>query len=88
MSVVSTSAQDGVAGTGTLTLDIHYIDPTGNAQSTVVTMNGTTAVDTGILMRFVQSIHAETIGTNGTAVGTISIHKTGTPTTVYNVITP
>lgn len=88
MSVVSTSAQDGVAGTGVQTLDVHYIDPAGNAQHTTVTMNGTTIVNTGILMRFIQSIHSQTVGTNGTAVGTISIYKTGTAGTVYNILTP
>lgn len=88
MSLVSTSAQDGVAGTGVLSVDVHYIDPTGNPQSTVVTMNGTTAVNTGILMRFIQSIHTETVGSNGTAVGTVSIYKTGDVATVYNVIKP
>lgn len=51
-------------------------------------MNGTTVVDTGILMRFIQSIHAETVGTNGMAVGTITIFKTGTATTVYNQLNP
>lgn len=88
MTVVSTSAQDGVGGTGIQTLDIHYIDPAGNTQSVVVVMNGVTPVDTGILMRFVQSIHAETVGTGGTAVGTISIYKTGAVTTIFNVLTP
>jgi len=88
MSIVSTSANDTSAGTGVRSVDIHYLDPSGNSQSIVVATNGLTAVDTGILMRFVQSIHSETVGSNGTAVGTISIYKTGSVATVYNVIVP
>lgn len=89
MTVVSTSIQDGVAGTGVLTLDVHYLDASGNAQDLVITMNGTTPVDIpAIYMRFIQSIHAETVGTSGTTVGTITIYKTGSPTIIYNQLNP
>lgn len=89
MTVVSTSASDGVAGTGVQSLDVHYIDASGNAQSLIVTMNGVTPVDIpAIYMRFIQSIHTETVGTNGTTVGTITIYKTGSPTIIYNQLNP
>lgn len=88
MTVVSTSAQDGVAGTGIVTLAIHYLDATGNPQSVVIVMNGITPVNTGVYMRFIQSIHAETVGTNKTAIGTILLYKTGDAATVFTVIVP
>lgn len=89
MTVVSTSAADASAGTGIQTLDIHGLDITGNAQSEVVTLNGVTPVNTvRTNWRFIQSIHAETVGTGGVAAGTISIYKTGAATTVYNVLAP
>lgn len=89
MTLVSTSASDASAGTGVRTIDVHYLDATGNEQSEIVTMNGVTPVNTvATNIRFVQSIHANTVGSNGTAVGTISIYKTGAATTIYNVISP
>lgn len=87
MTVVSTSVQDGVAGTGILTLKIHGLDISGNEVSETVTMNGTTSVDTiRTNWRFNQSIHTQTVGANGVAVGTITIYKTGSSATVYNQI--
>lgn len=89
MTVVSTSASDGVAGTGVRTMDVHYLDASGNPQSLIVTLNGVTPVDIpAIYMRFIQSIHADTVGTNGSAVGTITIYKTGSPAVVYNQLVP
>lgn len=89
MTVVSTSASDSSAGIGTQSVDIHYIDATGNAQTEIVTMNGVTPVNTvATNIRFIQSIHTQTTGTNAVTVGTISIYKTGSVTTVYNTITP
>lgn len=89
MTIVSTSANDASAGTGTQTVDVHYIDVNGAEQSTIVTMNGVTPVDIpAIYMKFIQSIHSDTVGTGGMAAGTISIYKTGAAATVYNVIVP
>ena len=87
LSIVSTSAQDGVGGTGVLTVTIHYLDDSGTSQTTEVTMNGTTAVNlTPALVKFVQFIHTETVGTNGASVGKITIYKTGTASSVYKFI--
>lgn len=89
MTVVSTSAQDGVAGTGIVTLDIHGIDIGGVARQEVVIMNGVTPVNTvRTNWRFIQSIHAETVGTGGVAVGTITIYRTGDATRIYNQVNP
>lgn len=88
ISVVGESTSDDIAGTGVQVIRINYIDPTGNEQSLDVDMDGTTPVDTGILMRFIQTIHAIQVGTNGVAVGDIKVMKTGgsTSTDVYNMI--
>lgn len=52
-------------------------------------MNGVTAVPTvATNIRFIQEIHALTVGTNLAAVGTISISQFGVPATVYSTITP
>lgn len=89
MTIVSTSASDGIAGVGVQSVDVHYLDANGAAQSTIVTMNGVTPVDIPLIyMRFIQSIHTETVGTGGTTVGTITIYKTGSPTIIYNQLNP
>lgn len=89
MTLVSTSASDGVAGTGVRVIDVHYLDATGNEQSELVTMNGVTPVNTvATNIRFVQSIHTNSVGSAGTTVGTITIYKTGASTTIYNILTP
>lgn len=89
MTIVSTSTSDSSGGIGIQTIDIHYIDATGNAQTETIIMNGTTPVNTvATNMRFIQSIHTQTVGTNAVAVGSISIYKTGSATTVYQLISP
>lgn len=87
MTVVSTSAQDGVAGTGALSIRIEYIDGSGSAQVEDITMNGLTPVNTVATdIAFVNHMLTTTRGTNGVAVGNISIYKFGAPATVYNRI--
>lgn len=89
MSVVSTSAQDGVGGTGALTIDVNYLDNNGIERVIPATMNGITNVPLSVNnIRFVQSIHVTSAGSNLLSVGTITIFKTGSPTTVYNQISP
>jgi len=87
MEVVSTSPQDGVAGTGIITMHVDYIDAAGDAQMREVTMNGTTPVVLPVSdVRFVQRIHAITVGSVGTAVGTITVYKQGSALTIYSMI--
>lgn len=89
MTAVSTSAADdgNPAGTGICTLDVHGIDIQGYPQTEIITMNGTTPVNTvATNWRFIQSIHAETVGSGGTAAGTISIYRAGDATRVYNIL--
>jgi hypothetical protein len=88
MDVVSTSAEDGAGGsTGVLTLSVHYLDAVGDEQEEIVTMNGTTPVPLNAAnVRFVNDIHALTVGSNGVAVGVIDIYLQGSATTIYNMI--
>lgn len=87
MSVISTSAQDGPAGTGILTIDIHYIDANGIQKQEIITMNGLVAQNTAALdIRFINDMHAETAGATKGAVGKITIFPVGVPATVYTQI--
>lgn len=87
MSVVSTSSADTSAGTGTRTLEIHYLDAAGDKQTEEVTMNGTTPVSLAATnVRFVQFMHSGTVGSNGVAEGDVTVYKNGAPATVYNII--
>ncbi len=78
-SVVSTSASDTSAGTGAQKVAITYYDNTGAGPTTeVVTLNGTTAVNTvGTNIAFIESMVVTQVGTGGGNVGTIEIF-TGT----------
>ena len=87
MRFVSTSTQDSAAGTGVRTLLITYYDGalTGPFTETV-TMSGTTAVSTvATNIQFVESIIAQTVGSNGTNVGTISLQNIGGGTTFGSI---
>lgn len=89
MQIQSSSASDTAAGTGIQTLMIHYLDSSGNDQTETKTMNGTTPVlTTATNIRFVNELHALTVGSNNGAVGTITITPAATPATVYNQIDP
>lgn len=87
MEVVSDDVNDASAGTGVRTVEVHYLDASGNEQTETVTMNGTTGVALiATNVRFVQHIHTLTVGSNGAAVGLITIYKQGATTTIYNQI--
>jgi len=86
MRVVSTSAQDGVGGTGALTVWINYLDSNYAEKTTTVIMNGTTDVNTSVSDIFrIQNFRVATTGTSGAAAGDISIRHI-TLATVYSYI--
>jgi hypothetical protein len=73
-SIVSTSASDGGAGTGALTVVITYLDNAMALHTETVTLNGTTAVNTvGTNIQFIESIVVATTGSNLANVGTINL---------------
>lgn len=87
MQVVSTSANDTLAGTGAQVVMVHYIDHNGNEQSEMVNMNGVTPVLTVAAdIRFVQRIHTVQAGNTFLAAGTITISKAGTPAQIYTQV--
>ena len=87
MEVVSSDAQDGVAGSGVITLRVEYLDATGAEQTEDVTMNGVTGVPLlASNVRFVNDMYALTVGATGVAVGTIDIYQQGDATAIYNMI--
>ena len=85
--IVSSSAQDDTGGTGVITVEIAYLDASGDPQSETIDLDGTTPVslvETNV--RFVQGFHATAVGANGAAVGDITIYQTGDATRIYSVI--
>jgi len=87
-TLVSTSANDTSAGSGAQQVDVHYLTNTGEEAHEVVTMNGTTPVNTvATNIRFVQHIHTSRVSTLGTtAAGDIKIYSTATPANIFNII--
>jgi hypothetical protein len=79
LEVVSSSPQDGIAGTGILTLDLHYLDSSFLERIEIITMNGTTPVLTSAIdIEDVQWSHAKTLGLfGGASVGNIEIRTAG-----------
>ena len=79
MTLVSTSAQDGAAGTGVRTLRFNYLDADLNPQSEIVTMNGTTPVlTTATNVRWVGDLTGLTFGSEKHVVGNITVTNSGT----------
>lgn len=76
LDVVSSSAQDGVAGTGALTILITGIDSGSVAQTEIVTMNGTTPVTTSNTWLGVNRVVVLSSGSNDANVGTITLDDT------------
>lgn len=78
MQVVSTSANDTLAGTGAQKIHIHYLDNNYAPQSTQVNLNGVTPVlttPTNILR--INGFHLTQVGTGGTSAGNISLQSVG-----------
>jgi len=90
ISIVSTSTEDGVGGTGIRELHIHYLDANLEPQIETKALDGTTdAVMTATDVRFLQCAHLTETGFGSTkaAVGTITLRNTSTAT-IYNQIDP
>jgi len=90
ISIVSTSAEDGVDGTGIRELHIHYLDADLVPQIETKALNGLTdAVMIATDVRFLQCAHLTETGFGSTkkAVGAITLRNTSTGT-VYNQIDP
>lgn len=88
MEVVSSSANDTVAGTGIQKVEIGYLNSDGDAQIMEIEMGGTTAVDCGETdtMLAVNYFRASQIGSGGVAAGDIDIRTYGGAGTDYSRI--
>jgi len=78
MQVVSSSANDTFNGTGSRTVDLHYLDHNYNTQHIIITMSGTTpvtTVPTDILR--VQYFHTSSSGSSGLSAGNIVLQSVG-----------
>lgn len=78
MSIVSSSANDAAAGTGARTIVIEYLDGNLDYSFELITLNGTTPVNTVATdIRWVQTMHVATAGTGAKAAGTINLSYSG-----------
>lgn len=76
MSVVSTSLNDELTDTGAQVVQIVTSDRGGALTTTNVNMNGTTRVDTGVLVSAVHSMRVVQQGANGANLGVITAFQT------------
>jgi hypothetical protein len=76
--MVSSSANDTAAGTGTRQVHVIYADTNGDMQDTIVTMNGVTPVAlTGISATFIYGIEAHSGGSSEVSAGNIDLRLAG-----------
>lgn len=82
MSLVSTSANDTLAGTGAQKAHIHYLDNLYVPHEEIISLNGTTPVNTVAtnILR-INAMHVSQVGTGGVSAGNISITSVGGATT-------
>lgn len=86
VTIDNTSLMLNGAGTGLRTVRLDYLDANGIAQAEVVTLNGTTAVTTTATdATAILGVSALTLGSNGSAVGTVSVTNVGN-TSTFEVI--
>lgn len=75
-TVVSSDTADDDGSTGATAIIIYYVDADRLAQTTVVTMDGTTPVVTGVTGLGINRAAIYTVGSAGVNVGTITITAT------------
>ena len=78
MSIVSTDANDAIAGTHAQKLEMHYLDANLNAETEIIEMDGLTPVLTiATDIRFINCLHIHEIGTTAEAAGDITASNGG-----------
>lgn len=87
ISFVSSSAQDAAAGTGVKTIRVQYLDTDLVPQTVDIALAGTTPV-TGQLsgVRFIQDMHALSVGDDKWAAGDIEAYRAADSAVVFSVI--
>ncbi len=86
MDITSTSAQDGVAGTGALTLLVDGLDVNFDPQFEIITMNGLTAVTTVNSYIRLQGMIVISSGSSRFNVGNISANTTTAPNSTQSFL--
>lgn len=88
LEVVSSSANDTVAGTGVRKIYFTYLDVSGNmVRSAAVNMNGVTPVALGTVAHYIQGMGTWDVGSGLVAAGNIIIREVATPATIHEQIT-
>lgn len=77
MSIVSSSTDDDDGGTGARSVEIDYLDANYDAQTVVVTMDGTTPVVTTVTAIRVQRARVKTAGSGRINAGAVSVSVGG-----------
>lgn len=78
MELISTSGQDGVGGTGALTVKLYYLDTLYNLRTETVTMNGLVAAPTIATNIYrVNNMVVQSAGSNNAPVGNIALQGFG-----------
>lgn len=86
LQIVSTSANDAIAGTGVQKIRIKYYDSDSVAQQEIVEMNGTTPVNTTATdINRIECARAFQVGSGNVAAGIITVKDTGA-TNLYSQI--
>jgi hypothetical protein len=73
-------------GTGIQTVEIEYLDSSGDEARASFTLNGTTAVNIGSAVHDIQWMHSTAVGTGGVAAGDIKVRDVSTGAIVYEQI--
>lgn len=87
MRVVSSSENDAAAGTGIQKVYLVYLDDAGAEKTEIITMNGTTPVNTTATDIYrIQNFRAYQVGTGKVAAGDINIYHLTEATPIYSQI--
>ena len=85
--LVSTAGADDAGSTGVTSVIVYYLTPAWAAATETVITDGTTPVNMAYAtVAYVNGMHADTVGTGGSAAGVITLYKTGSAATVYSRI--
>jgi len=78
LEIFSSVAADSSSGTGVRTLEIEYLDTSGNEQAETVTMSGTGTVTTSATdINKVRWMHGVSVGSGNVAAGNITLQSSG-----------
>lgn len=78
MSIVSTSADDTLGGTGINSVEMHYLDKDLDEKRETINLSGLTPVlSVATDVRFIEEFHLETIGAGIVAAGRITASNSG-----------